>query len=1068
MQVKHCINCMEEIEGEFCSSCGYNQNSSDVQPQTALKCNTVLHGRYLVGRVLGQGGFGITYIGFDLLLNIKVAIKEYFPLGAVSRDNQTSNLLHWHSSSGREEQWKDGCESFLKEARKMAKIDSITGIVRVRDTFYENQTSYIVMDFIEGITLKQFLLSNGPMNYAQCIQMLSPLMNSLCRVHQNGLIHRDISPDNIMIHNDESLKLLDLGAAKDISVNKEGVSQLVTKRGFSPAEQYMESGSVGAWTDVYAFCATMYYCIYGKVIPDAMERVMQDSLTFPVTPLGETLPEDVARTLKDGLAVREEDRIRSMDELLARLAAYVNIGNSEILATVDTYSRTAQTKTGKEDRKKRNRKLKKRKMKPLKIIIPAAVLCVCAIAAVALAVLKPWRITVERMGNSNSNILNDGGFLMLENEYEYYIDHNKNLHVCKYDADAGYFYVNESVIVAEDAAYINEGKDGIYFAQSVDGDASLCKMNYDGTGIEVLYDNLPSVVLVQYVLLSNDKEYLYFISREEDGSNATLQRYDIGADKMEPVKNRDMCWYNLYGDSMYYTVYSKDGIDLYKCDLKGKHEKKLDSNMYYTYGFVENNSMFLYSLKEKTVIVTDLEGVQKSALYEAKMDINNFTFAYGNGWIYYVGADDGYLYHIREDGTANDAILEGRYVISICYESEELFLMEGTYDDDGTVRLLRAYLVYKDGTGILELDEADLFVTAEGLTYKQDGESIVICGYQGDKKDVAIPYTINGMPVVDIETDNLPVGYNYYLYAAEDELEYVETGDKTGVVITGYTGDSTYLMLPDSIGGVPVIAIGESAFRDSGIKKIALGKDIREIGDYAFSGCGALTYVAWSDNLTKLGMCAFEECGLSEIELPQGLTEIGSYCFYDTGVEHVFIPASVSRIGVRAFTNMSVDGILVNADNEYYKVVDGILYSKDMTVLVSCPAAKKGSFIIPATVRTIAEYAFAECNELTDIAVADGSVLETISEDAFYFCDGLTRLDLRNGGTEIQSEAIYYCENLMELYLPYGLSYVPADACKLCSSLWRVLYSKDCDCQMVFGENVQIEYYEDHNISDFQ
>ena len=329
-----------------------------------------------------------------------------------------------------EEQWKEGCENFLKEARKMAKLDNVSGIVRVRDTFYENQTSYIIMDFIEGITLKQQMLNNGPMDYTSCINLLAPLISSLSKVHGQGLIHRDISPDNIMINEEGRVMLLDLGAAKDISVSKEGMSQLVTKKGFSPAEQYMESGSVGPWTDVYAMCATMYYCIYGKVVPEAMERIMDDSLSFPVLPSGVEIPEDIKDTLTDGLAVNVENRIQTMDELLARLAPYITAADSEILTSMQNYSISTKAKR------------KKKKKKAAKIIIPTVSVILCAAVVTLLMIFKPWMPKIEMLGNSNSNMLNDGGFALKENEYEYYLDHDSNLNVCKYDGYDGYFYID--------------------------------------------------------------------------------------------------------------------------------------------------------------------------------------------------------------------------------------------------------------------------------------------------------------------------------------------------------------------------------------------------------------------------------------------------------------------------------------------------------------------------------------------------------------------------------------------------------------------------------------------------
>lgn len=334
MEIKRCVNCMEEITGSVCLHCGYQEDGAE-QITYGLKRNSILRGRYLIGNVLGQGGFGITYLGFDIALEIKVAVKEYFPMGYASRDCTRSNQLTWNHSQYGQEQWKKGNENFLKEARRMAKIDVLPEIVRVRDTFMENQTSYIVMDYVEGETLKSWLLRNGTMKFPDCIRMLLPLMDSLGAVHACGLIHRDISPDNIMVLPNGKVRLLDMGAAKDLTMECNGTSQLVTKKGFSPVEQYLESGKIGTWTDVYALCATIYYCITGKMVPEAMERaVAGDTLAFDV-PMQEPLSEEAVLTLRQGLAVKAQDRIQTIGELISRLSGTENAHEEKTVIPVE-------------------------------------------------------------------------------------------------------------------------------------------------------------------------------------------------------------------------------------------------------------------------------------------------------------------------------------------------------------------------------------------------------------------------------------------------------------------------------------------------------------------------------------------------------------------------------------------------------------------------------------------------------------------------------------------------------------------------------------------------------------
>ena len=284
MEIRRCMKCMHALAaGEtFCSECGRPYGSVETEP-FALKPGTILDGKYLVGEMLGQGGFGITYIGFDLLLEQKVAIKEYFPMstGMVSRENSTTVV--WSSAVMQKSGMEKGFDSFLKEARKMAKLGGIPGVVGVKSVFIQNETAYIVMDFIEGETLLKKLQRGGPMDYGTCISLMTPIMQALAEVHKHGIIHRDISPDNIMVQSDGKLILLDLGAAKDLDIQgKDGnvqSSQMVAKHGFSPVEQYGQAGKIGPWTDVYAMAATIYYCCTGVLPPSATDRMIEDTLT---------------------------------------------------------------------------------------------------------------------------------------------------------------------------------------------------------------------------------------------------------------------------------------------------------------------------------------------------------------------------------------------------------------------------------------------------------------------------------------------------------------------------------------------------------------------------------------------------------------------------------------------------------------------------------------------------------------------------------------------------------------------------------------------------------------------
>ena len=328
-----CLSCMEEMgEENVCPHCGTNQNQMESFP-FAIRPASILQGRYLIGKALGQGGFGITYVGYDLVLQSKVAIKEYFPQGLVSRSGNKSAVISWNQSQMSYTQKQAGCEALMAEARKMAKIDDVPSIVRVRDTFIANETAYIVMDYVKGKTLKAKLKETGPMAWEECLNTMKPIMEGLIEVHKQGMIHRDISPDNIMIREDGKVRLLDLGAAKDLNAKNHEFSTSVVKNGFSPIEQYKREGNIGPWTDVYALCATIYYCLTGKLVPSVIDRIMGDEeVDFSDA---KQLSMNVITVLQDGLILKTEKRIQSIEELQQKFDEAKQEPEPEIKKAVD-------------------------------------------------------------------------------------------------------------------------------------------------------------------------------------------------------------------------------------------------------------------------------------------------------------------------------------------------------------------------------------------------------------------------------------------------------------------------------------------------------------------------------------------------------------------------------------------------------------------------------------------------------------------------------------------------------------------------------------------------------------
>ncbi len=279
-----------------------------------LKKGARLKNRYTIEDVIGEGGYGITYVGQDEILDQIVAIKEYFPHGIVSRNtNYGSELTISQLNYG--ENYEKGKVRFLAEAQTLAKFNSQSGIVHVRDYFESNNTAYIVMEYLAGVSLKDYLKQNGVLAVDEVLDMMAPLFEALDAVHQSGMIHRDISPDNIMVLTDGHLCLVDFGAAKDYTEFGEKSFSIILKYSYAPEEQYRAHGVQGPWTDIYAIAATIYRCITGIVPVESIERLLsdEDSLKTP-SELGVKIDKKTEQVLMKGLSIHAKDRYQNLKE----------------------------------------------------------------------------------------------------------------------------------------------------------------------------------------------------------------------------------------------------------------------------------------------------------------------------------------------------------------------------------------------------------------------------------------------------------------------------------------------------------------------------------------------------------------------------------------------------------------------------------------------------------------------------------------------------------------------------------------------------------------------------------
>lgn len=386
-----CINCMREKpeNSPVCPYCGYDERTY-AYPPYILPPFTPLNGKYIIGRMLGAGGFGITYIAIDTALDRVVAIKEFFVQGNMYRYATMASEVSISASSAED---RDICEinrnKFEQEAKTLARLTNMPGIVRVYDFFRENNTSYMTLEYLPGQTLEGYVKKNGGrLTYQEVVTKLTPVMVSLDLLHKTtlepntgrvtsktaqntGIIHRDISPDNIMVSPDNVLTLFDFGGAK--IQHSRNSSMVLAKKGYTPYEQIYSAGQVGPWSDVYAMAATIYYCLCGHPPVESAARGAgaKDPLVKPSAE-GAAITASQEKVLLKGLAMRPEDRYQSMLDFRNALEAALGSGGN-----------------GHSDSRPKSQK-------PLKIVVPAALALVAVIGG-----LFVWNTQKESGGGED-------------------------------------------------------------------------------------------------------------------------------------------------------------------------------------------------------------------------------------------------------------------------------------------------------------------------------------------------------------------------------------------------------------------------------------------------------------------------------------------------------------------------------------------------------------------------------------------------------------------------------------------------------------------------------------------
>lgn len=691
---KICYNCFQEISEEAtCPHCGYDPEANRADFPTALPHGTVLNGRYIIGRVLGQGGFGITYIAQDWKSKKLVAVKEYLPDTMASR----SETCQVSAYSG---QYQDnfiyGKECFMKEAQVMSEFIGVPGIVQVYQYFEENGTAYFVMDYVEGISFQTYLRNHGgKISWQEAEQILFPVMDALSLVHSRGVIHRDVTPDNIYITEDNTVKLLDFGAARYSLGDRSRSLDVVLKHGFAPKEQYTRHGRQGPYTDVYSVAATFYFAITGRKAPDAIDRIDQDDLVPPST-LGSDIPSEKEDALLKALEVQPSDRFQTMTDFKNALLE-ISPSNPTINTTRSHESETIQDKLPKVTGHSI----------PKWMIPVAAGCCVLALViGIGFSQKSNTNPTDGQNLNQNSQInassnsgsaqsgsIADGNTSADANSSTNEsastdavgnTDENTSSPISNSSAASqskalgnSFGNLNNWGIVVEDENYIyyaslstlnkrekssgtntllldSKSVNGVVYGLNLYGEwiyfrtsyETLYRVKTDGTGCETILESG-----CENLFVLND--WLYYCQEESDAH--ALYRMTIGEwNKTERIVT-DLVGDNDYcvdGDWIYY--WKKSDHDLYKCRLDGSE----NTILFGTLGFkpvIKNDWIYCSSTTSVWKVKTD--GTGNTELYTTEGGGKIYNFNMSDNWCFFTMSDfddktrTNEIWCVRPDGT---------------------------------------------------------------------------------------------------------------------------------------------------------------------------------------------------------------------------------------------------------------------------------------------------------------------------------------------------------------------------------------------------------------------------------
>lgn len=844
--MKRCYGCMHEFDDEFelCPHCGFIVGTMP-EIKSHLPCGTKLSGgRYILGKVLGHGGFGITYIAWDSKRSRPVAVKEFFPNALSTRCEGETVVSCYNAKS--EKFFREGVRKMLDEGESLSRFYKNDNIVNVYDFFEANKTAYIVMEYLEGKDLKKYLEENGgKLDVEESIEIILPVLNALIDMHSENLIHRDVSPDNIFICNNGKVKLLDFGSARLAVQDADKSISVMVKKGYAPKEQYASRSKQGPWTDVYAVSATLYELITGQKPADSMERDETPLKTFKE--LGVIGRGDLEKIIAKGLEPEIADRIQDAATLYALLADVLNPGESP---NPDL------------NKKDKSNAFAKRSKKPLII----AAVCIAAVVAGVIG----GKFITDKIIPKNDEITTTQSETTTESVTETTVSADAPM-LSKTVPLEGV----EGLTKTEILNTVLGENENVYMAD-INGDGSSEIIAIDESGVSA-YTTLADGSVVKTVIncapesefwADSEKNALVIVNKStaSDGicySAAKLSVADAGF--------------------AFVDAFSVDEDDIESTASAGAVLSKVKAEFDAKYAEFTKGLDKLVDLK--TLNVSGECGISAKWLYHKG---GNLLRILGTGGI--DGSRGDSLSPWEEIKSEVKMLMIGNSIISIGDNAFEDFASLEEVYIGSLVNRIESY-AFSGCSSLRAVKIPDGVEIAEERIFDGSGVEEI---YIGKGLDSVEPGAFSAPNVIKITADaanrNFESDISGVLYT-EGMLNLVQY--PLGSSASKYeVNASTQSIYP-------------YAFQNAGcIETIGLPSGLDTIGKYAFSGCSALASATVPGSVYSIPEGAFAECtGLESVILENGVSEIGQEAFRGcTSLKAISLPDSMKTIGRLAFS----------------------------------------------------------------------------------------------------------------------------------------------------------------------